>query len=139
MTYPIRAAAVLLLLGLACCGGGAKSRKAAQDGLSVAMSATNAARDTFIVWSADRQMTIAKTATSEADGQAKLADFRARREKVVLVFAAAYSSIAVAASALALAEEDTGKLTAAITLVGDALRAVLAVRQAIAAFQGAAP
>jgi len=138
MISPVRQAAVLALLVLACCGGGNKegARQTVERGLTVAVAATDTARVAFDAWDRERQMTIAATATSREDGEAKLAAYRARRDRVLVAFQVAVSAIDAAVLAYKLAEEDEDKLTSAAVLASRALDAVLAVRSAIAALQG---
>lgn len=139
MISPVRQAAVLFLLVLACCSGRQKAIDTAERGLATAVSATKAAREAFGWYNADQQLVIARTATSRADGEAKLAAYRARRAPVFLAFAAASSALTAAASALSLAAASDADLATAIDLTARALRAALAVRDAVARLQGAPP
>lgn len=134
----MKKATITLLVGLlAACGSSSKDAlKTAETGLSVATAATSTARVSFEAWDAEHQMAIVAAATSRADGEAKLAIYRARRDKVVLAFVAAASAIDAAVLALELAQKDDKKLADAVRLAGKALEAVLAVRSAITALQG---
>lgn len=88
------AAIVLILTMLAGQGCGANAR---QQALRTALTGLNAARDGFVVWDDIHQQSIVDKATSLEDGQAKLRDYRAGREKIVLGFEAAYKLLAIAA------------------------------------------
>lgn len=119
--------ALLLLAALAACGPRSVQPPAepARVGLATALSATNAAREAFISWDGDHQLTIVAGATSREDGEKKLADYRARRADVVAAFTLAYSSIAAAEVAFELREERS------LALAREALASVLAVRSAV--------
>jgi hypothetical protein len=103
-------------------------------GLQTALTATNAARDAFVAWDKDHQARIVEEATSLDDGKAKLAAYRMQRADVSATFVLAYSAIAGAATALALAdtERDTAQL---VTMAREALVAVVAVRAAVKQLQ----
>lgn len=132
MMYPLRSVAVLLLLALACCGG--KDRKdtarIARASLGTALGATNSARDTFLTWAKAHELELVAAATSKEDGTAKLAAFRRDSQPIVAAFATAYTSIAAADTALALAEASPGDLARAVELATAAVRAVLDVQDA---------
>lgn len=129
---PIRSAAVLLLLALACCAGSRKDVAAAQAGLQTAMSAAGTAARGFEEWDLVHQQAIVLAATSEADGRAKLAAYRKRREVVLLAFEAFEDSVDNALAVMAVASPDPAKLAEAAART---LRAVLAVRNAIATLE----
>jgi hypothetical protein len=135
--HPLKSAIVLLMLALACCGGGQKaSIQEARSGLAVSLTAVNAARDTMVTWSAAREAAIVQAATSKADGEAKLAAHRSRVDAAILLFTAAYTSIAAASSALALAAGEGKSPLEAVLLTAEAVKAVIAVRQAVAVLKG---
>lgn len=65
--------------------------------LKVAMVTLTAASDGFTAWDKAHQMDIVAKATSEADGQAKLGAYRARRGVAMAAVEQAYRAIAAAA------------------------------------------
>ncbi len=88
-----RASIVIVLLALAAaCGPNAK-----QQALKYSLTGLNAARDGFVVYDANHQQKIVDDATSLDQGKQALADYRAKREKVLQSFTVAYSALAVAA------------------------------------------
>lgn len=86
----------LAILGLSSlssgCGASARQRE-----LRVSLAAVDASAAAFEEWDRHHQHDIVVAAQSREDGQAKLADYRASREKVVAAFEAAYRAIAAAA------------------------------------------
>lgn len=133
MTHPLRAIAVLILLVLACCAGGRREQVAtAQAGLQTAMSAAEAAARGFEEWDRAHQGAIVAAATSEADGRAKLATYRQKREAVLLAFEAFEATVDAALAIMAVTEPSPAALAEA---AARSLRAVLAVRNAIATLE----
>ncbi len=65
--------------------------------LKVAMVSLTAASDGFTAWDKAHQLEIVAKATSEADGQAKLGAYRARRTAAMAAVEQAYRAIAAAA------------------------------------------
>jgi hypothetical protein len=87
-----RLAPLVILAMVAACGPDAK-----QQALKYSLTGLNAARDGFVVWDANHQQKIVDDATSLEQGKQALADYRAKREKVLQSFTVAYSALAVAA------------------------------------------
>lgn len=82
---------VLVALTLGC---GASQREST---LRTSFVSINAVRDGFVSWDQAHQARLVQDATSLADGQAKLAAYRAARERVDAAFQIAYRAVAFAA------------------------------------------
>jgi hypothetical protein len=128
--------ALFMLLFLTACGGSQKRLDIARDSLATSLTATTAARDAFLDWDRGHQIHLAETAPSQEAGAAALAAYRKKKQTVLTALTAAYSSIAAAAGALALAGEGVDVATLA-QLTADAMKAFAAVQQAIAQTRGA--
>ncbi len=136
---PIIAPIVIVLL-VACGGGDRKgATTTARAGLSTALAATNAARDAFTTWSKAHEMSIVARATSLEQGDRELAAYRAHSQPVLGSLVVAYTSIAAASAALTLAEAQPAELATAVRLATDALRAAVAVRDAVLALRAGGP
>lgn len=77
---------------LVACGASAREKT-----VHAALVATNAARDAFVAYDAERQHQIIEDATSGPSGAAALAAYRTKRSKIVLLFEGMYRAISVAA------------------------------------------
>lgn len=107
---------ILLALCLLACGASARQRT-----ISTALVSVNAARDAWEVWGARHRAAIIEGATSLADGTAKLAEYRERRDKVSSLFIGAYRAIG-AAAALNDDAASLGNLARVAKLLVDELR-----------------
>lgn len=83
--------AVAFLVALAACGASARDK--AIKGTLVSLNATG---DGVLEYSRRREAAIVAAATSEADGQAKLATFREHVDRVMAVLGLAYHALEVA-------------------------------------------
>jgi hypothetical protein len=86
--------AVFALLVALVVGCGASQREAT---LRTSFVTVNAAKDGFAAWDQAHQAALVDEATSLSDGQAKLAAYRASRERVDAAFEVAYRAVAFAA------------------------------------------
>lgn len=93
MIRPNRILVIVLLLIGAC------SHVSREDTIKTALIATNAARDAYVQHDATAQAQIVESATSLEDGKAKLAEYRAKRDKVMLLFPVVYYTIVAATQA----------------------------------------
>ncbi len=127
----------LCFLLLVACGaaGRREATVATRGGLSTALAATNAARDAFTAWSKAHEMSIVARATSREQGARELAAYRAQSQPVLGALVVAYTSIAAASAALTLADAKPAELATAVRLATDALRAAVAVRDAVLALK----
>lgn len=82
----------LALVILTACGPSQRQRT-----LNLSFTAANAAKAGFEAWDAEHQTTLVTSATSLADGQAKLAHYRQARAVVVEAFALTYAALAAGA------------------------------------------
>jgi hypothetical protein len=83
---------VAALAGVPGCGPSAHTRA-----VRAALIATDVRRATFVAQDLTAQQRLVDAATSLADGQQKLAAYRAQREQVLTLFVAVYQALAVAA------------------------------------------
>lgn len=107
-------------------------RPAMDKAVAVALDATNAARDAFTAWDRSHQL---KIATSAPDPVARLSEYRARREVVVLAFEAAYAAIEAAAALVPLADrpKSLADLVAQLAAAGGKMAAARDAFSALAA------
>lgn len=130
--------ALSLVLGLvvACGAGRAEIVKTAQGTTETALGALDALGRSFATWDEQHQQDIVDAAPSREDGAAKLAAYRAKRQKVTAALSAAYASIGAVAAVLPLAQIDE-KHFDVVTLIGLVTKAVAAVKDAQAALLSA--
>lgn len=83
----------LVILLAACCGPTAKQRA-----LNTALAGMNAAMDGFLAWDEAHQQAIVDGQGDPEEKEQRIADYRAKREKVVQAFVLAYSALAAAAA-----------------------------------------
>lgn len=88
--------AVLLLGGIAVTQTGCAASQR-ESTIKAAMITVDASKEAYVVYDAHAQTEIVAKATSLDDGKAKLAEYRARREKLVKALTVAYQAIATAA------------------------------------------
>ena len=103
-----------LLLGAGC------NQDQRANTIRASIVAVDAARDGFVSWDRDHQMAIVDSATSRADGEAKLAAYRDQRQKVTDGFRLVYRALALAATqtddpSLRAALDEAAKLLLVIT------------------------
>ncbi len=103
-----------LLLGAAC------NKDQRVNTIHASIVALDAARDGFVQWDHDHQMSIVDAATSREEGAAKLAAYRKKRQDVLDGFQIAYRALALAATqtddpSLKAALDEAGKLLLLIT------------------------
>ncbi len=115
---------------LSACGGGSIIKQADKS-LSVALSATNAARDNFVAYDKNHQLTIVDNATTREEGEAAQKAYRGERDAVLRAFTAAYSAIAAAAAIIPLIEKGDKKERDLRALLADALKAAISVKDAV--------
>jgi len=120
--------ALALLLALAVGCGGSFSEKASKS-VSVALTTTNAARNTFVAWDESHQQQIVAEADTEAEARERLAAYRAEREVVLEAFTAAYSAIAAAAAAVPLVDEGKRDEGAVLQLISEAANAAMSAKR----------
>jgi hypothetical protein len=106
-------AGVVIAWALLACGASAREKT-----LRASFVAVNAARDGFFAYDEQHQRTLLEAATDAPSWKATIADYRSRREKVVELFAGAYSTIAAAT----LLDKDAKSLDA----VGEAMKLLFA-------------
>ena len=104
--------------------------------LSTALAATSAARDQFVSWDETYQLEIVAEATTREEGEKALSAYRVKRSKVLKAFTATYMAISSAAAILPLVEKGTAKDAELETLLVDALKAALHVKNAFDELQG---
>lgn len=123
---------VALAIVAAGCGGSQKETlQRADRGLAIALQATSAARDGFTAWDKAHQDQIVRDAESLEAGKAALAHYWTQREPVLKAFVLAYSSIALASSALALYDAGRVGEMNVIQKLQEAAAAVEAVLRAV--------
>ena len=93
MIRPARNLLLLVVLALAACGASARQKT-----IQGALVGVNAARDGFITWDSQHQLSIVEKATSREEAELALKDYRTRREVVKEAFEVAYRALAVAAT-----------------------------------------
>lgn len=91
-----------------------------QSTLKAALITADVSRDAFVAYDASAQTTIVNESKSLEDGKAKLAAYRAAREKVVVVFSSTYH--AIASAAIANDDQSMTGLAAALTQLYLALK-----------------
>jgi hypothetical protein len=126
----MRALTTFILLVALTLGCGASQREST---LRTSFVSVNAVRDGFAAWDQAHQAGIVQSATSLADGQAKLAAYRAARERVDAAFQVAYRAVAFAA-----VTEDA-PLSQVLTALAELQAAVVALREHQPAPSAAAP
>lgn len=133
-TIPI----LFVLALLAACGGAQKKQQldTTHSALVTAAGAASTAYDLFAVWDHYVEMDIVAKATSAEDGRSKLAAHRVRKGPVVAAFETLGEAMRVARAAFTMPDPDPAKV---MQLVTEALHAVLALQQAIAALKEATP
>lgn len=94
----LAALAIAGILGLGVATGGC-SATTRQDTIKAALITTDAARDGLLAYDVAHQHEIVSAATSLEDGKAKLASYRATRDRLVAGMDAAYRALVVAALA----------------------------------------
>jgi hypothetical protein len=124
------------LLAIAC-GGNIASR--AHKTLGVALSAANAARDSFTAWDKDHQLEIVHNATTREEAEAKIATYRHTRADVLAGFTVAYTSIAAAAAVIPLVEQGQRQELDLLGLIATAAQATADIEKAVKALRGAVP
>lgn len=124
---PQRIAIALLLAVTVSCGGSFAEK--ASDSVSVALTTTNAARNTFVAWDESHQQQIVADADTEAEARERLAAYRAEREVVLEAFTAAYSAIAAAAAAVPLVDEGKRDEGAVLQLISEAANAAMSAKR----------
>lgn len=115
--------AVFALLVALVVGCGASQREAT---LRTSFVTVNAAKDGFAAWDQAHQAALVDEATSLSDGQAKLAAYRASRERVDAAFEVAYRAVAFAAVT------DGAPLSQVIAAVEALHAAIAALRERLA-------
>jgi len=85
---------LIFVIALLSSGSGCGGR---QHTLSASMLGVDAAGVAFTTWDTEHQDALVASATSIADGQAKLGEYRAARAKIEAAFAVAYRALAAAA------------------------------------------
>ncbi len=120
---------VVLMWG--CSNGCAGTTKHADKSLSTVLAATTAARDSFVAWDAQQQTWIVEQATTREEGEARLKNYRDKRQKVLKAFTIAYQSLASAAAVMPLVERGERKESEFESYLRDALNAILVIKEAI--------
>lgn len=115
---------------------GSQFVKRSSSTLSIALTATNAARNAFVDWDKSHQSALVDAATDSTSAAAKLAAYRNKRRRVVRAFTVAYSSIAVAAALVPLVEQGARKEYELVAMIAAAVNAAAAVKAAIDALEG---
>lgn len=95
MIKPRLAYLVVVIALIAGCGPSAEQKR--QTTLRYTLTGVNAARDGFVAWDQVHQDQIAESASSLAEGEKALAEYRAKRAFVEKAFEGVYRSVAVAA------------------------------------------
>ncbi len=90
----IKVPLIFLYLALLAC-----SHQSRQSTINAAFITVNATRDAYVQYDAAQQDKIVKEATSLDDGKTKLAEYRAKRVKLLALFPVAYASIRAAYAA----------------------------------------
>lgn len=87
----VQLAVLALLVALAACGPDARQRT-----LKSTISGLDTARHAFIALDQASQAVIVETSSSLEEGQRRLGEYRARRQRVVDAFEVAYRAVALA-------------------------------------------
>jgi hypothetical protein len=135
---PRRAPVFIILVALlAACGGSVTQR--AERSVSTALTATNAARDYFVAWDERHQLAIVDASVTQIEAETRLAEYRAKRDKVLEAFVTAYTAISAAAAALPLVEAGEMRDGDLMQLLADALVAVTELKSAVDAIRRLLP
>jgi sialic acid synthase SpsE len=132
-TKGIALSAALVLIALAC--GGDFTKRANQT-LSTALVATNAARDTFTAWDERHQLRLVEDAATREEAEAALKTYRDKRQAVVKAFAAAYAAIATAAATIPLVDKGERSETDLLVLIKDAVTAAATLKKSVELITG---
>jgi hypothetical protein len=131
----MKRASIAALLILCACSSAPKQQTAAH--LATALSATNAARESFVDYDKSHQIHLVSSSTNAAEVKERISAYRAKRQIVVRAFTIAYSTISAAGTALAAIEhQKKGADLDVATMLLDATHAVLDVKRAIDALKG---
>lgn len=84
--------AVIFVLALVACSSNQRAST-----ITTTLNAVNAAEAGFVAFDGKHQLDIVSASTSHDDAVAKLADYRAKRELVVVALTGAYDALKVAA------------------------------------------
>lgn len=114
MSRRLRVSAIAILMAMVACCTSARQRT-----IHAAAVTMSAAADGFDAYDAERHAQILRDATSEEDGIAKLAAYKARRDAVLAKIAAALHAIAVAA----VLDDKPASLATVVETVAEAQRA----------------
>lgn len=128
--HPLMFVLAAYLVITACACGGSLTKNANKS-LATALSATNAARDTFVDFDKDHQLGLVDDATSREDAESALAKYRSDRARVLQAFTAAYSAIGAAAAMIPLVEKGEKKEADFRAILFDAVAAALEVKNAV--------
>lgn len=117
----MRRSVALMITGLLLCHLAACSANAREKALKHSFTALNAARDGFVQWDKQKQMSIVEAAKTKAEGKENLRAYHKRRQPVIEAFTVAYAALAIAAI-----DDNATRLT-------EALKAAVAVYQLVRA------
>lgn len=98
--------------------------------------ALNSLQGVFVEWDRQHQLDLVAAATTHESGEAALAAYRARRQKLYKLFAVAYAAIDAVAATVPLAEIDHVPMADFVALLTKAVTAVRDVQAALLALQG---
>lgn len=124
---------LVVLIALGCSGNQnhKKTLETARSSVETAFRATNAVRDAFDDWAKQHQEELVDAAKSKKEAEDAVAEFRIKRQKVNEAIIVAYSSIAAAASSLALFEAEKISEAELLLRLTEAVESVLALKNAV--------
>ena len=108
-----------------------RTLETAKSSVETAFLATNAVNDAFDAWSKQHQEELVDAAKTKKEAEDTVAEFRVKRQSVNQAIIVAYSSIAAAASSLALFEAEKISETELLLRLTEAVESVLTLKNAV--------